>query len=215
MPPLKYLRNVLSRISPPPPQENENLVRTWEFLSSQEYPPPCVETNRCIPHGYRLVYMLNPGWGTVPESDACCYVIGMPPLMSRVFTSPIICTADLTWRSGEKNFILLFKMLKLKCARILTAIFVLPSPFSLLLCARIAEFIVSEKKGRQLYKALGVQGPWLICIESRKAQLYSNVLVMFFTCVQQVLAAPSSWQQWHSKSPGNERSAQKKRQVLL
>ena len=86
MPPLRYLRNVVSRLSPPPP--NENCSGKWDFGFDldQSTPPPrkwkfgqdlghwilgwprilagppppqwCMETNRCILQGYRLVLLV-------------------------------------------------------------------------------------------------------------------------------------------------------------
>ena len=46
----------------PPPPENEKLVRTWDFVGGNG----CVETNNCIPHGYRLV---EPYSGDIPTNS--------------------------------------------------------------------------------------------------------------------------------------------------
>ena len=56
VPPLKYLRNVVSRIHPPQ-MKNWTGIGTFEFWVVKNTPlRMCgVETNRCIPYGYRLV----------------------------------------------------------------------------------------------------------------------------------------------------------------
>ena len=59
VPPFRYFRNVGLDYPPPP---NENLSRSLHFRFQLVWsnPPPlcgswCVETNRCIPQGYRFV----------------------------------------------------------------------------------------------------------------------------------------------------------------
>ena len=49
---LAWVRRFWVRITPPPP--NEKFVR--EKLCAEYW---CVETNRCVPHGYFLVHLVN------------------------------------------------------------------------------------------------------------------------------------------------------------
>ena len=67
---------------PPPPPPNENLVRSWHFefwLPKNTPPQPlenwtkglqleCVETNRCIPQGYRLILMVTTKYGSTDNA---------------------------------------------------------------------------------------------------------------------------------------------------
>ena len=84
-------------------------------------------------------------------------------------------------------------MLKLVTRENITAVFVLLFPFTLLLCARIAKFIVSDE-GRQLYEALVSRDvdSFALKLKKRKYIQMCCSCGMCCTSVQQVLAAPSS-----------------------
>ena len=76
---------VQSTLPLPPPPRNENLVRTWDFgfqLVQSNSPRHlcgscCVETNRCIPQGYRLVSHSVSIWQipTIMESNVSARIL--------------------------------------------------------------------------------------------------------------------------------------------